>query len=574
MTSKPPPLLAAISRESLVVIAFTVLGAVVRLWSLNRLGLVHFDEGIYAVAGLWSLSPQGLRAIDPTVIAYAPPGLPVLIGLSYLVFGVKDVAAILVSITAGTLTIPMAAWLARRTFGPGAGGVAAAFAALAGPHIAFSRMALTDASFLFFWLVAIGMGQRFLERPTPLRAVAMGLAVGLAQLFKYNGWITGAIVVASAAAWLVSHPAEWRTKTTAATWGWGVLAAVLAALVYSPWYRFVDIHGGYQALLAHQRSYLGDLSSWPAFWSLQLAEERFLSGNPGWLISAGLAAAIAMLVGTGDLASDRRHLGRLVVETAGLTALCSIRGSSWWLALVWVWLTLNKGRGAWTKSLAIVAIGWISLSILTPFYHPYARLWLPVEAFGWLIMAGVFVAIRSGIEIPDRGARWTLSPSSDRLPWFTLLCVFLAVIGGYLQSRQRSLPIVGPSDSLRLASRALISELPAQTKGIAVYGRPPLLFYLAQHRIPLYRLPDLAGVLGPKNPSEWAVLDRALIRQQPIAGPDLIHLLAAWTLAREIDTRLNGPTLLDIDPSAARSPAIDASAPLRLLRRKSSEKVR
>ena len=90
----------------------------------------------------------------------------------------------------------------------------------------------------------------------------------------------------------------------------------------------------------------------------------------------------------------------------------------------------------------------------------------------------------------------------------------------------------------------------------------------------MYRLPDLAGVLGPKNPAEWAVLDQALIRQQSIAEPELKPLLAAWTVAREIDTRLNGPTLLDIDPSAARSPAIDASAPLRLLRRKSSEKVR
>ena len=67
-------------------------------------------------------------------------------------------------------------------------------------------MALTDASFLLFWLVAIAMGQRFLERPNPARAVSLGLAVGLAQLFKYNGWISGAIVVATAVIWLLFHP--------------------------------------------------------------------------------------------------------------------------------------------------------------------------------------------------------------------------------------------------------------------------------------------------------------------------------------------------------------------------------
>ena len=28
------------------------------------------------------------------------------------------------------------------------------------------------------------------------------------------------------------------------------------------------------------------------------------------------------------------------------------------------------------------------LSILTPFYHPYARLWLPLQLLGWVLMAG------------------------------------------------------------------------------------------------------------------------------------------------------------------------------------------
>ena len=40
--------------------ALTVAGGLLRLWSLGRLGLVHFDEGIYAMAGTWVLSPRGL----------------------------------------------------------------------------------------------------------------------------------------------------------------------------------------------------------------------------------------------------------------------------------------------------------------------------------------------------------------------------------------------------------------------------------------------------------------------------------------------------------------------------------
>ena len=41
-------------------------------------------------------------------------------------------------------------------------------------------------------------GGRFLEKPGPARAILLGLAVGAAQLVKYNGWLAGAIVAATA----------------------------------------------------------------------------------------------------------------------------------------------------------------------------------------------------------------------------------------------------------------------------------------------------------------------------------------------------------------------------------------
>ena len=126
--------------EAIVVAAVTAAGGILRLWSLGRLGLVHFDEGIYAMAGLWVFSPKGLGGLDPTVIPYAPPGFPFLVGLAYATLGVSDISAIVVSIVAGTLTIPAVGWLAYRSFGPGAGSAASVFAAMSGPHVAFSRM--------------------------------------------------------------------------------------------------------------------------------------------------------------------------------------------------------------------------------------------------------------------------------------------------------------------------------------------------------------------------------------------------------------------------------------------------
>ncbi len=411
MLSKSPSFPTGRSREILVVIVLTLLGAVIRLWSPGRLGLIHFDEGIYALAGVWSLSPRGFAGIDPMVISYAPPGFPALVGLSYLVFyrvlGVRDFAAILVSIGSGILTIPVAAWLSRRTFGPGAGGAAAAFTALSGPHVAFSRMALTDASFLLCWLIAIGLGQRFLERPSFWRALLLGLGVGLAQLFKYSGWISGAIVAASAVTWLLLHPEEWRARSVAAIWGWGLFAATAAAIAYWPWFAFVDAHGGYGAILAHQRSYLGGLSSWPGHWSLQLAQEQFLSGGPPWPLCAGILAAAGMLISVGDFTLERRVVARIVVEAVGLTALCLICGSLWWPALVFILGAVVRGRGTITQSTTLLSVGFTTLSVMTPFYHPYARLWLPVEAFCWVLVGGLFVSIRSRVEVRGRSARWT-----------------------------------------------------------------------------------------------------------------------------------------------------------------------
>jgi 4-amino-4-deoxy-L-arabinose transferase-like glycosyltransferase len=574
MSSKPPRLDAGLRREVLVVVVLTLVGAVLRVWSPARLGLVHFDEGIYALAGLWALAPGGLRDFDPTAIAYAPPGFSILEGLSYLGLGVGDFASILVSIAAGTLTIPAAAWVARRTFGSGAGAAAAAFTALSGAHVAFSRMALVDASFLLFWVVTIGQGQRFLERPNLARAVALGLAVGGAQLFKYNGWLSGAIVAASALLWLLTQREGGHSRWAIAAFGWGTAAALVAAAVYWPWYQFVDSHGGYAALLAHHRGYLGGLSSWPGHLHLQLTQAVALSGGPFWLACGGLAAAVGMSAAAGDFLVDYRFLPRIVAQVLCLALLCLwlLPNYAWMFVLVWTcFLFIPRERSA-TRAAIVLAAGWGLLLLLTPFYHPYARLWLPLEAFKWILLGGLFVAMRSACEVAGRGARAAWTHAGDRLPWLALVCV----LGGLIQalaadwSARNTFPgVLGPSDSVRLACQSVLRDLPQGVKDLRVFVRPPVAFYLglASH-VAIVREPDVDQLLAEGDPNSWALLDLALVRQSPLAGGDLARLLADWTAVRDVPTTLNLPTLLDVDPSAASGRSIDASAALWLLRPK------
>jgi 4-amino-4-deoxy-L-arabinose transferase-like glycosyltransferase len=574
MTPNAPMPVPEGKRELLVVIAFTLIGGVLRLWSPGRLGLVHFDEGIYALAGLWIASPQGLLGFDPTIIAYAPPAFPLLVGLSYSILGVGDLSAILVAIVSGTLTVPVAAWLAHRSFGYGAGSAAAAFTALSGPHITFSRMALTDAPFLLFWLLAIGQGQRFLERPNPARAVALGLAVGLAQLFKYNGWIAGAVVAVTAALWLARHHGQYGLKGVAATWGWGCAAALVAAVVYWPWFQFVESHGGYAALLAHHRSYLGGRATWPGHLSLQLGQAKALSGGPVWLGSSGLAAILGIAIVGGEHGFERRFAARLLVMLFCLAALCVLPHTAFWLSLIGASTIIALGGGAGAKAAWVLGVCWWILAILTPFYHPYARLWLPVEALGWLFLAAAFVAVRANV----RGAGQRGLGRFDLLPWLAAGCVLsggLLYITGSSWSNARLQSVLESSDSVRTACQALLTKLPKDVHELRALVRPPVVFYLGMtDRVAISRQAGLEGFLEQGPSSTWAVLDTAMSRQSGVSPEELERYLARWKVVDEFPTWLTLPVLLDIDPAAANQHNRDPAADLDLLRPRGPGDVR
>jgi 4-amino-4-deoxy-L-arabinose transferase-like glycosyltransferase len=572
MKPTPPQSGSVRSRENLVVIAFTAIGGLVRIWSFGRIGLSHFDEGIYAAAGLWIFSNHGLLDLDPSVIAYAPPGFPFLIGLSYFALGVGDLTAILVSIVSGTVTIPALAWLARRTFGSGAGGVAAALAALSGAHVAFSRMALTDVSFLLVLVLALVQGQRFLERPGASNAILLGLAVGAAQLFKYNGWLAGPIVALSAAAWLATHPHEWRSRLTLSTWGWGLVAALVAAAAYWPWFAFVQSHGGYSALLAHQRAYLGGLTAWPGHLAAQLAQARALSGGPVWLAAAGLAAAAGILfIGWG--AADRsRKLPPVFLITSFVAALRVAPDLAWWIPLACLPLGLGKRGIVDSKPVLLIYTAWLTLSVLTPFYHPYARLWLPLGALECVFLGGFVAVIHSRLVAARPPGDDIRASRPGRLIWCGLLIAgafaFHAV--HFFQPWNSKLPgLLAPTDSLKTASASITRDLPETVKRIRVFARPPVTFYLGRLTVvAVERQASLAELLRPADRSTWALLDTALVRQDTRLEAEAKQATADWLPARETRVSLSLPVLLDIDPSAASAPRVASEAELRLLRPK------
>src|SRR5262249_48148870 len=128
---------------------------------------------------------------------------------------------------------------------------------------------------------AIGLGGRFLERPTVGRAIALGLAVGCAQNVKYNGWLAGIAMALAVGLGPV------REKTRLGRWfalrlGLGVVAAIVAFGVYWPWFNYVQGQpGGYASLIKHHQGYLRGPAEWPGHWSMQMGQATALSGSLG-----------------------------------------------------------------------------------------------------------------------------------------------------------------------------------------------------------------------------------------------------------------------------------------------------
>jgi hypothetical protein len=428
-------------------------------------------------------------------------------------------------------------------------------------------MALTDAPFLLAWIVAMGLGSRLLERPSIRGAVLFGLVIGLAQNLKYNGWIAGACVGAVC----LFHVGMRRDRSALVALGHVVLAAAVAGCVYWPWFHFVEHHVGYARLMEHHRSYTGGLSSWWPHLRLQLAQAIALSGGAWWGALAWLAAWLGWIaVGKGGVAPAvrlRSTLALLIAGISGALALGAMPNLSWWLALACCPWMLRDARPA----VQLLAVWWLALSIVTPLYHPYARLWLPIHASGWILIAGVVVGagqrVRASIGRADPSATLRLGPRER-----VAMAILVFAIWHDWAAPPRALPMSGvyrPTSVIRDAVDALESGARPILR-MVVMARPSVTFYLATAgRVPFSTVGSWKDLDHPADSNTRALVDEALLRQEP--NPDAIRagLLARWQPERVFDADLDNPTLLDINPAAAFDPVVDRRAPLVLYRPRS-----
>jgi hypothetical protein len=447
-----------VASELMAAAAIVLAAAVLRFWSPGSMGIEHYDEGVYVISAL-GLSDPGLQhRIFPHQIYFSPPLYFGLVSLAHSIFGgALDRVAVMVNAFFGTLTVGLIWWIGRGWFGPAAGLAAAALLALSDFHIALSRSALTDVAFAFFLLLAVGLIVSAFERDSLLMAACAGLSTGLAWNAKYHGWIAPALGMIAwlPFIWWRAQPVNWRRALGA----WATIAAIALA-AYLPWVVYIQRQpGGYAGLTRWQASFLQ--TDWLEILARHAPQQSFLDGHLSDL-SVPIAAALALV------ASSTRRL------RAGAAAVLGAIALSCWLAEGWIVMLLVAVAGvaqigSYADRLAAwLACAWLVIFVaLTPFYHPYARLFLPITLIGCLL---------AGLALSSL-ARWGRSPEGGVAGAAVWSLLAAAVIGALSGATGRADSPLRSARGAADASSAMAALMPLGSR-VKVIEEPPVAYYL------------------------------------------------------------------------------------------------
>jgi 4-amino-4-deoxy-L-arabinose transferase-like glycosyltransferase len=512
--------------ECWMVVLIFLTGVGLRVSWPSRLAVEHFDEGVYASNVFFSGEPGDDRYPDQHL--FAPPLFPALIEFAMLVSGPSNIAALAVSIVAGSLTIPLVWWVARRWFGVAAGLASATLVALNDVHIFFSRAALTDV-LLCFWLVAaVYLLWEGLTGHSRLALIAAGVSTGLAWWTKYIGWLPLAIGLAGLVPWRLFGGAvavrpmprlapNLRPLAVAlAEWA---LVAGLAFLTWSPFLWSLQAKGGYTAVDRNHRGYLVGFSGWLNSLSEQAAK---LGALDGWLsIHAPLVAIVVGLCfqrfstrrSTWNLLSENRPALIILPVTLGLTAVAGsslVMGLGAAAGVIWILARLMGADQSKANAESVRLAGWllaawyVGLLLTTPLYTPYPRLALPWLAGSWLgggLLIGLVVGRANNTSSlrldasgsPDdasasRGPVSALPATQSSAATMLLLAVFVVCAGVEWLIPRSGVPGWEPRNGLADATPAVLSAIrrAAASEGrsdlesfiIYTYGEPAAFFQL------------------------------------------------------------------------------------------------
>jgi 4-amino-4-deoxy-L-arabinose transferase-like glycosyltransferase len=446
--------------------AIALLSLLARGWGITRVGLTQYDEGVYLLSSFWSLHHSDGLALFPWQKLFSPPGYFGLIGAVNWIFGkASDLHAIAINVVFGWLTVLAAYWAGKRWFGAGAGIGAAVLIGFSQFQIAFSRSALTDTGFTFFFLVSLALIAICLEKNSPVWGIAAGLAIGATWNMKYHGWILLALAFAAAAIKAISARAE-PEKIKRLGLSWLVMAGVAAA-AFLPWVLYTHFRlGGYAEVTQFHSRFLN--FRWTHNFRLQAEMQLYFDG---WLTT--VSPALAFL--SAAIASPGPALSYIPLFVVGLLLLCasmSLGGTATCLILASAALPPVWRAGSEFWRLLVLTFG--AFFVLLPCYQAFARLLLPFSVVACLL-AGY--ALKLFLESPRVGE--VCERTFARGTWKGALAIagaaLLAILAAY-EVRHSEPQTWGTETSYRDAVKRLASVIPPNGI-IFVIAEPEVAFY-------------------------------------------------------------------------------------------------
>jgi 4-amino-4-deoxy-L-arabinose transferase-like glycosyltransferase len=446
--------------------AVVVLAGVARLWAIGNTGLDHFDSGGYALSALAVFKGDVPEGFFSDQILLSPPFF---FGASGLIMWAlhtsSDKVLIGLSTLMGILTIPLVYLVTYRSFGRAAAAVTSIMLALSDFHILFSRSALTDVMFAFWFLLALWLYSEADVRESMKLAVAAGLATGLAWNTKYHGWLAGVV------AFMALLPLLRTSSLRRFLEGFIrlVVAAAVATATYVPWFWYVNQQpGGYESLALNHAHHLRPLRALHHV-AVHFQAQVYLDGWLGRLAPA-LALAIVAIVYANTRESRRSLLVRWLPV---FLVLGVVLGEVVFAALLAVGSLGVLVRRGGTHRWIVLAFA-LLFTLLTPLYIPYTRLLLP-----WVVaifmLAGL--AVSELAKNPTQGAFG--GPSRvRRISWAAGIMALLALCL-VIRPPWRSASTFRASDEFRIAT-AQVAELIPPGSTAPVWGEPAVVFYLTQ----------------------------------------------------------------------------------------------
>jgi hypothetical protein len=168
------------------VVFVLVLAAGIRLWGINQIGF-NTDEAVYSGQAAAIAQVPVLKDIFP--IFRAHPLLFQFVLALLFNFGISDLAARLLAVAVGVLTVYIVYRLGSLLYGENTGILAALILALMPYHVVVSRQVLLDGPLVLCSTLTLYLLARYALTGNPIWLHAAGIGMGLTFLAKETGII-------------------------------------------------------------------------------------------------------------------------------------------------------------------------------------------------------------------------------------------------------------------------------------------------------------------------------------------------------------------------------------------------